>query len=310
MVDFKYLELGVAALSRAHYAGPMAGHLGATLVSGYFIGEDRPELSPAVIAGIEAELDRVIAGQSVFSPKGKAATATLFKPLAPGRNGRMEDVVDALSNNIGQLRASGHNVIFAALALRALSDHPDLATNTVVDGLCKLVRAFDTKGPGSGYYGKKRGRVDGRRIDLKPLPAPAYHDIDSMARTVFRELDAKAHRRLDGYGGLWHLINHASALADLERYGFGDVAAKGITAHRNHLRLLRSLPDLEAELGGETPTRHPSEADAFWAPDVLRRERAHLTHRVKTLYGHGSLADWVDEPALLRAARRKLRNLL
>jgi len=63
MVDITYLQKGLWALSRAHKANTMAGHLGAALVAGYTFSRERPDLDPVVHAGIEAELDRVVAGE-------------------------------------------------------------------------------------------------------------------------------------------------------------------------------------------------------------------------------------------------------
>ena len=53
MVDFKYLYNGLCGLARAHTANAMAGHLGAAVVAGYFVGEELPELDDRVYAGIE-----------------------------------------------------------------------------------------------------------------------------------------------------------------------------------------------------------------------------------------------------------------
>ncbi|MFH1567521.1 MAG: hypothetical protein ABIL09_05915, partial [Gemmatimonadota bacterium] len=68
MVRPEYLEGGLNALSRAHRANAMAGHLGAAVAAGYLIGERHPDLDGTVAAGIEAELERIIGGESVFSP--------------------------------------------------------------------------------------------------------------------------------------------------------------------------------------------------------------------------------------------------
>ena len=56
MIDFDYLSKGLNALARAHHMSSMAGHLGAAVVAGYFIGEQRPDLDPEVYRGIEGDL--------------------------------------------------------------------------------------------------------------------------------------------------------------------------------------------------------------------------------------------------------------
>ena len=61
--------------------------------------------------------------------------------------GDPEDMVLALSRHGQQLKQSGHNTIFAALALRALKDHPELATQKIVHGLKRLMQQFDQAPP-------------------------------------------------------------------------------------------------------------------------------------------------------------------
>jgi hypothetical protein len=63
MVDFKYLNLGICGLARAHRAGAMAGHLGAAVTAGYFFGEDHPDVDSGVLTAIEKQLDRIIRGE-------------------------------------------------------------------------------------------------------------------------------------------------------------------------------------------------------------------------------------------------------
>ena len=84
MVDLDYLEKGLNAMSRAHHVNTMAGHLGAAVVAGYFIAEQHPNLDDKVYAGIESELNRIIRGESVFSPRKDASitVAEMFTPFA------------------------------------------------------------------------------------------------------------------------------------------------------------------------------------------------------------------------------------
>ncbi|MDF1739337.1 MAG: hypothetical protein P1U86_09265 [Verrucomicrobiales bacterium] len=87
MVDFFYLQSGLAALSRAHRAGGMAGHLGGALLAGYFFSELRAELDPGVYLGIERDLERVMRGEEDFwfDQKKKGITIPeLFAPLPKG----------------------------------------------------------------------------------------------------------------------------------------------------------------------------------------------------------------------------------
>jgi hypothetical protein len=119
-----------------------------------------------------------------------------------------------------------------------------------------------------------------------------------------------AARRREGFGGLWHLINHSAALAELARHGYRELAIKGLPAFREHFRLFKTLPDVSEEKGAETSTADAPLTPDFWIPERIRRERAHLTHRIKTIYGFDALSELVpDENRRIQAGDR-LRYLM
>ena len=68
--------------------------------------------------------------------------------------GDPEDMV--LRPSRQQLKQSGHNTI-CRTGLRALKDHPELATQKIVHGLKRLMQQFDQAPPGKGYFGKAQG---------------------------------------------------------------------------------------------------------------------------------------------------------
>jgi hypothetical protein len=131
-----------------------------------------------------------------------------------------------------------------------------------------------------------------------------------MAEAVFDELIRSAGERRDGFGGLWHVINHAAALAELAAYGYRDLATRGLSAHHQHMRLFRTVPNVADELGGETAAAHDPRTSAFWTMTELRRDRAHLDHRIKTLYGFDALLELVDDRKTRTRANDKLRYLM
>jgi hypothetical protein len=85
------------------------------------------------------------------------------------------------------------------------------------------------------------------------------------------------------------VINHAAGLTELSQYGYRDLAHSGLDAHRNHVRLWRSLPDVEEELGPVKKAEHDPRTGEYWTDGPLRRDSALLTHRIKTLYGFSTL---------------------
>ena len=307
MIDFQYLYKGICGLAHAHQAGTMAGHLGAAVVTGYFFGEDQSDLPEEAFTGIEGELERVIAGEEGFWFNAKKAGVTpteLFKPF-PKEDSKPESIssiADALKKNIGSLKQSGHNVIFAAAAIRAISDHKDYATPKIVTGVRKLTEAFNKVSPGRGYYGKENGWKTGNQVKLTDdNNFPQYKSIQQMVDVTIGELIATAAIKKQGFGGLWHIINHAAAITELDRFGYKEVAQLGLPAHHHHIRLWRSLPDVESELGAVVKSKHDPRESVYWQ-GMLKRDEARLTHRVKTLYGYHILRRFMKDEATKKNA--------
>jgi|TARA_B110000881_G_scaffold85617_1_gene75059 hypothetical protein len=280
----------------------MAGHLGAAVVAGYFFGENHPDLEDEVVAAIQADLVSITGGGETiwFNPQKAGVTAReLFKPFPEktSEQASVDKIAEALKGSLGILRQSGHNVIFSSIAIRALKDHPEYATRDIVGGITELISSFKNQHPGRGYYGREKGWVGGNEaamVDQKSTPP--YESLGEMVETIIDELinSAPEHRR--GFGGLFHLINHAAALIELDRYGYGGLAKTGLKGHHQHLRLYRALPDLELELGklknaGESPFD-----PAYWKRQESGQWGAWLTHRIKTLYGFHTLIRFVKDP--------------
>lgn len=317
MIDFKYLSKGLNALARAHRMNSMAGHLGSSVVAGYFLGEQRPDLDEVVKQGIEDDLDRIMRGESVFGAKmsknSKLADAELFEafPKEKADESLIDGIAEALAKSLGQPRQSGHNVIFGSIAIRALKEHPEFATPSVTGGIRKLMTLFEKAHSGSGYYGKAKGRLTGDKVTLPEEDGtPAYDDLEGMAEAVLDEIikqDASVHRQ--GYGGLVHVNNHAAAIMELARHGYEELVPGAIASHHRHLRLWRNLPNLVAELGPVKVSKHSAYAAAYWSAKVPV-DRALLTHRVKTMYGFDELARATENEAKEKQAFEKLRHLM
>jgi hypothetical protein len=316
VVNFEYLYKGLCGLARAHRANSMAGHLGAAVVAGYFLGEDHPDLDSKVFAAIEKDLDRIIRGEESlwYNPeKVGISVAELFAPFPEERprKEQVSNIARALSANIGKTRQSGHNVIFAALAIRALHDHPDYATPSIVEGIRKLTEKFNGAVPGRGYFGKQRGWITGDKVSL---PAdgdvPPYKSEQAMAAVVIDELIRSASIRRQGFGGLFHIINHATGLTELSHFGYKDLAREGWAAHRHHVRLWKSLPDVEGELGPLKRAAHDPRTPEYWDQTGSAQWSARLTHRIKTLYGFLNLLHFVEDPVKRKAAEREFLYLM
>lgn len=302
MIDFEYLYQGICGLANAHKAGTMAGHLGAAVVAGYFFGEDENDLPDEVFDGITGELNRVIAGEEAiwFNAKKAGVTPTeLFEPFPEEESNEdsIRSVVTALQKNVGQTRQSGHNIIFASIAVRALSDHSNFATPKIVAGIRKLTEGFNNAHAGRGYYGKAKGWLNGDQVNLGSKDNfPKYESVQTMVDVTIAELIATAAIKKQGFGGLWHVINHAAAITELARFGYVDVAQEALPAHHQHIRLWRSLPDVSSDLGAIVKADHDPREPVYWE-GMLKRDEARLTHRVKTLYGYYTIRRFVEDDA-------------
>jgi len=315
MLDIEYLQTGIHGLANAHKAGTMAGHLGAAVTAGYFISEDQSELDDSVFAGVEGEMKRIIAGEEDiwWNVKESGITpADLFEPL-PDEKPTPEDITTiavALRKNVGQTRQSGHNVIFASISIRAISDHQSFATPSVIAGVCKLTEGFNSAHAGRGYYGKDKGWLTGDQVELSDNDElQQYHTIQAMIDVTIEELISTAAVRKQGFGGLWHIINHAAAIAELDRFGYKDLARQALPAHHQHIRLWRSLPDVESERGAVVKAAHDPRDPAYWK-DKLKRDDARLTHRIKTLYGFHVIIRFVEDEAIRKKAEEAFLYLM
>lgn len=315
MIDFQYLQTGLFGLANAHRAGTMAGHLGAAVLAGYFFGEDQSELPDEVYRGIEGEIKRILAGEEAIwwnTQQAGITPADLFKPLPdePPQPDLIESLATALQKNVAETRQSGHNIIFAAIAIRALKDHSEYATPRIVGGIRKLIEGFDKAHAGRGYFGKQTGWLNGTQIKLPPdTMLPAYVSIHDMVETTLEEFISTAAVRKQGFGGLWHLINHAAAITELNRYGYKELALRALPAHRYHLQLWRSLPDVESELGPVLKATQDPRVAAYWK-GMLKRDEARLTHRIKTLYGYYVLKRFIEREDLKNRADQAFLYLM
>lgn len=320
MIPFHYLSKGLNALARAHRLGPMAGHLGAAVVAGYFLGEQKPDLDPKVNQGITGDLEKIMAGGSIFGSKMAKTSAmqdsALFEafPAEKPDESQIDRIAEALGKNIDQPRESGHNVIFASIAIHALKEHPEFATPAIIEGICKLIHLFDSSHPGSGYYGKEKGRIHGNKVILtaeEEAKTPPYTNIEGMVDAVLDELirqDPKLHQQ--GYGGLIHVNNHAAAITDLAQYGYVDLVPAAIISHRRHLQLWKNLPNVAEEFGPVPFSADSPFTSAYWTSGKVPYDRALLTHRVKTMFGFHEMAEAVGNEDKDILAGEKLRYLM
>ena len=131
-----------------------------------------------------------------------------------------------------------------------------------------------------------------------------------MANAVVDELIQTGAIHRSGYGGLFHLINHATALTEMSRFGFRELANRGLKAHYHHLRLYRALPDVSAEMGVLQAAKADPLTAEYWQQADSTQWSAHLTHRVKTLYGFYNLLRFIEDAYKRTQAKEMFRYLM
>jgi hypothetical protein len=206
MIDFQRLYKGICGLAHAHKAGTMAGHLGAAVVTGYFFGEDQSDLPKEIYKGIEGELKRVIAGEEAFwfNAKKTGLTPTdLFKPFPKeeSKEDSIKSIATALQKNVGQTRQSGHNIIFASIAVRGNRSEVDNRSTTHL--------AHFRHGVFGGQSGSNHVDTENllpivnRRVDAFQHKDGGVvdQDVDATVRVCHRT-DHRDNRRLVGHVGL------------------------------------------------------------------------------------------------------------
>ena len=315
-IDPSYLSKGVNWLARVHRVkDTMRGHWGTALIAGYFFGLEQPDLDDEVYQAVEADLKRFIGSYPGRRNEAGLTRAEMCAPFTKEKpdESLIDGIAEALEAGIDKPRQSGHNVIFASAAIRALKAHPNLATPSVIDGIRKHILQFKHVNPGAGYYGKERGLI--RHDTLKDDEAmfPMYEDLGDMATAVFDALakETPEYRR-SGWGGLIHITNHAAGLVELAEYGYEELAAKGLAAHHRHLRLWLSLPNVMGDLPRGRPLdygKHHPHTPEFWRQDI-NLQGVNAVHRVKSLYGFGELVKLIRDEDKRKQAEARMHLIV
>jgi hypothetical protein len=242
----QYLACGLAALADAHRRGWLEGHYGAAVLATYYFCKES-QLDERATAAVAQQIDAYIASDPEQFPAPDPGPGRADPAL----------VAERLDTQISDLRAGGHDVIFASLVLRALRDAPEQATPRVVDGICELLRVLAA-----------RRRPDPDTQFNREHPLPPYASSKDIAeitlRTTLRPWGDVA--RI-GCSGVIHFVTHADAVVTLADLGYPDFARRDHAALRLHTN--------QEVTGGER--REPERAaidwlgPAYWASDVPKR---------------------------------------
>jgi hypothetical protein len=250
------LATGLLGLSAAHRYRWNHGHHGAAVIAACYLCEENG-LDDRAAAALGRQVEAYIGSRR-----------KMFQDLEPGSgDGDPARIVSQLAEHVGELRSGGHDAIYAALALRALRDLPSLATPTVVEGVCSLLRKFVETVPAIPATAYQREN---------PLP-PYESDRDLARRTLDALLLPWGQVQAVGAGVVVHWITHADALITLAELGHEDVARRG---HEAHLQYVNSEVSTTSD---DEPARSAIDwrRASYWESDAPR-----LPQKGTWFFGH------------------------
>jgi hypothetical protein len=258
------VRMGVAAMCGVADAHFNEKHWGAAVIAaGLFAGEQ--PLASAARSALIVQAERLVDSKAEW-----------FPPPIDAGPGEAKDVVSALAKSAATLHFLGHDTIFAALALSAMSNQPDLATSANVEALVSMIEFASTLGPGGPFAGWDDPAVV-RAQEGDEIPSiETMEDLAISAATVF----AGAGTVYDGFdrGVVQHVLTHAYALIELHRLGHTGVVSSGIEAHRTYRKLMTRRPS-----SGEHALSTTAAAPAFRSAQYWQQD---LRGRGDWLYGH------------------------
>jgi hypothetical protein len=292
-VGRKELAAGLDGMSRAADDGRdafVSGHNAAAVIASAFFCRDEK-----LDADTRKELLAVVGDRLLVSPIYAPRPDEKPDPaLADG-------IVADLAAGADTLLRSGHNIIFAAAALKALRAVPAAATPERVAGLRKTVRSF---GAGKG----KAGPVPDRETfaDLADEPAFVAFAVGEYLKALELYLVGKGHH---GFAG--HVLTIAHALLDLRRLGHRDAADRGVRAYWEFVRQARVGADLGGKKVANAPPAPPTPRDkAYWVGQGKRRAGEIVgSHLIKYPYSFYALVRELKDEALRRRAFETLYYL-
>jgi hypothetical protein len=299
-IDDSYLERGLTGLSRVvGHSGLMDGHWGAAVITGCLFARDLNLDEPAQRA-VRRQMDLVIAKFPVlFEPHPSEAPDPSLIGQIPA----------ALETNINRLRLIGHNVIFAALALRAIREMPKLATPGTIRGVSKLVKGFDGTGPGGPHLGSEDHEVAAaiERAEREYLP---YADEQELATAAVRGFVAAEPVCWGMHQGtVGHILTHADSLCQLAELGYPELAKRGHAALRVQIELATKPYD-PVKCGQKVRTPVPESTHLraeYWEKDLGNWAYGHC---FKYPYHFHRLLKKVKDEALIAQAVRKFPILM
>ena len=273
-------------------------HWGAAVMAAGFLGAGAG-LPPDAVTAMVSEAERLIDANASWFGRSTVGGAS-GDPGDPGA------VVAALAEPPWTLNLLGHDTIFAALALRAMRDQPELATAATVEAIVCMVGFARTRGPGGPFPGWEDPAA------VAVAPDDGFPEIETAT-----DVAVSAATALSGVGTVYdgrdrgvvqHVLTHAHAVIELDRMGHPGAARAGIEAHRVYRKLLTRRPD-----DGVDPLPREADVPDFRSVDYWRQDLRGGDGEGDWLFGHVfkvALAWLAIEPLLPADVLRRARPML
>ncbi|HEU4338783.1 MAG TPA: hypothetical protein VFS19_01835 [Planctomycetota bacterium] len=264
-----YLKRGIEALSDSSLCGPLSGHGGAAVITAYYFCRENA-LDERTVRRVRAKIDEFMLG---------AGEAFDVKRDHEGPPASPDRIAETLAESVSSLRAGGHDAIFASLALKALRELPELATEPVVDGLCRMLRNFAAAFP-----------IQTSPYDLDHPLDPYRITLDIVRATSLAILRQPPGMRMSS---VLHWVTHADALVTLSELGYDEVAKLG---HKAHQQAINHPGAISKSLGEDWSTGPRWFKSGYWESTEPRGGFWGAGHAFKFPYSILKLANRLQGP--------------
>jgi hypothetical protein len=267
------IERGLIGLSNAGVLNGgnwFVGHFGAEVLSlAFLLLNKRIEKSAESL--VYERIDTVLKTHSQFFetplPIQNAATSL-----------RLNDFEKKVENSISNLYVDGHHTIYSALALRGLSEYPELARPEIIHGLIGLVDACKAAGF-DRYYGLENKSFEDKYLIEKFTFKSA---LTAAEASFSQHCEVITDREADGAfyffsGSRLHLVTHAQALLELHQIGYSNLAKIGLSSFTKHCICVNA-------------SAVPHGAQPYKIEQKFDPRHASFWQRAKTNPHHGKLA--------------------
>ncbi len=242
--------LHIIAHSKSATGDIWHAHFGAAAIAAcFFIEENGVSLDTA--QRIQQQVEAMLQAKSL--PATNVSAPIIHSATAEHR------ILESLATGIDDLHWVGHNVIYAALSLKAIRERNGWNSEATIHGICALIESFNKTIPGRSWIGYSVAEV--KRLEITEHDQfPVITTAEQLSKFVLNELasypaiyQAEAHHDLIG-----HMLTFSHALNILFDLGYSSYSERALTALFKVVKVLRGMRDLKLDKSMElhSPVDH------------------------------------------------------